>query len=66
MGVPKKRKTHGGTGRRRSHHALSGFSASKCGNCGKSVSAHQVCPHCGYYRGRQVVKPKVKKKKVKR
>ncbi len=28
-----------------------------CGNCGNRVLLHRVCPKCGYYRGKQVIKP---------
>jgi large subunit ribosomal protein L32 len=28
-----------------------------CGNCGNTVQLHRVCPKCGYYRGKQVIKP---------
>jgi len=29
----------------------------ECGNCGNRVMSHRVCPKCGYYRGKQVLKP---------
>jgi len=28
-----------------------------CGNCGNRVLLHRVCPKCGYYRGKQIIKP---------
>lgn len=28
-----------------------------CGNCGNRVLRHRVCPKCGYYRGKQIIKP---------
>ncbi|HLC44741.1 MAG TPA: 50S ribosomal protein L32 [Patescibacteria group bacterium] len=63
MGVPRAHKTHGATRRRRSHLALSRSSFATCSNCGKPVRPHEVCPNCGYYRGRLVKPPKIKKKK---
>jgi len=27
---------------------------SECPQCHEHKPPHQVCPHCGYYRGRQV------------
>ncbi len=36
-----------------------------CSNCGQQKKSHQVCPSCGYYKGKEVVKPKVKKGKKK-
>jgi len=29
----------------------------ECGNCGARVMPHRVCPKCGFYRGKQVLKP---------
>ncbi len=34
-----------------------------CGHCNKLIRAHHVCPYCGYYDGRLVVKPEEKKEK---
>ncbi|MBI4054263.1 MAG: 50S ribosomal protein L32 [Candidatus Doudnabacteria bacterium] len=66
MGVPRAHKTHGATGRRRSHLALTERQLARCANCGAAVLPHIACSACGYYKGRQVFKPKVKKKKVKK
>ncbi len=33
---------------------------SACGNCGKQKRSHHVCPHCGYYRNKQVLTIKSK------
>ncbi len=30
-----------------------------CSNCGNLVMQHRVCPKCGFYRGRQVIRPDV-------
>lgn len=32
----------------------------KCTNCGEKIKAHNVCPSCGYYKGKQMVKSKSK------
>ncbi|MEK9180686.1 MAG: 50S ribosomal protein L32 [Patescibacteria group bacterium] len=66
MGVPRAHKTRGATGRRRSHLALKIYSPAACANCGSPVRPHEVCKVCGYYKGRQAVTPKVKKKKAKK
>jgi large subunit ribosomal protein L32 len=29
---------------------------SLCTNCGEAKAPHEVCPHCGYYKNREVVK----------
>ncbi len=26
-----------------------------CPNCGNPRLPHRVCPHCGYYKGREVI-----------
>ncbi len=28
----------------------------ECNNCGNRVLLHRVCPKCGHYRGRQILK----------
>jgi len=55
-GVPKKRVSRGKQGNRRSHHRLTLPSLMDCPQCRQRKLQHYVCPHCGYYRGRQVLK----------
>jgi large subunit ribosomal protein L32 len=38
------------------------YSVAKCQNCGKAKLSHRVCPHCGYYKGKQVITIKSKSK----
>ena len=38
------------------------FSVATCKNCGAKKLTHRVCPVCGYYRGKQVLTIKSKKK----
>ena len=64
MAVPKKHKTRSGRNQRRSHDHLSKTSLSVCANCNFPAMPHEACVNCGYYRGRQVIKPKVKKAKA--
>lgn len=61
-----KRHTSGKVGRRRSHHALKKISLRKCAQCGQPVKPHAACSYCGYYKGREAVKIKNKKKKEKK
>ncbi|MBI2551744.1 50S ribosomal protein L32 [Candidatus Uhrbacteria bacterium] len=63
MGLPGHRRTSSHKRRRAAHFALSAASTTSCGNCSKKILPHHVCPHCGYYKGRQVMKIKVKGKK---
>lgn len=36
-------------------------STTQCAQCGQQILPHRVCPHCGTYRGRQVVTVPAKK-----
>ena len=55
-GVPKKRVSHAKQGNRRSHHRLTLPALMDCPQCRQRKMQHHVCPHCGTYRGRQVLK----------
>ena len=63
MTVPGKRRSASAGKRRRSHQALSKIKTIKCSKCGKPTLPHRVCPFCGTYQGREVIKFKPKKKK---
>ncbi|MCM8775547.1 MAG: 50S ribosomal protein L32 [Candidatus Omnitrophica bacterium] len=65
MANPKRRHSNTRTRLRRAHDFLSPKPVSKCTHCGAAVLTHQICPACGYYRGRQVITVKVKEKKKK-
>ena len=65
MSVAKKRKSSSRTKRGRSHLALTKKKLIKCQKCGKPTMPHQVCPACGSYRGKEIIKLKIKKKKEK-
>lgn len=53
--LPKRRISRSRQGNRRSHHRLSAPPLMACPNCRQRKLQHHVCPHCGYYHGRQVV-----------
>jgi len=61
MSVPKKRRTASSAKKRRSHNALKKKNLSACPKCKKPVVSYRACGFCGYYKGREVVKIKVKK-----
>ena len=65
MSVPKKKRTKGSVGKRRSHHALKKVVLNKCPKCGQAVKPHTACSFCGSYKGREVLKIKTKKEKKK-
>ena len=64
MSVSKKKKSRSKTARGRSHRALSKAKLIKCKKCGKSTMPHRVCIACGTYQGKEIIKLKIKKKKV--
>lgn len=55
MAVPKRRVSKSRKKMRRSHHHLAVRSVSACPNCDNSKLPHRVCPHCGYYKGKEAV-----------
>ena len=55
MPNPKRRHSAQRRGKRRAHDFLSTASKSECPNCHEMKLPHQACPHCGYYRGREVL-----------
>jgi large subunit ribosomal protein L32 len=56
MAVPKAKTTKSRRNMRRSHHALVAPARSNCPQCGEAKHPHRVCPNCGTYRGREVIR----------
>jgi len=54
MPNPKRRHSKTRTAKRRTHDALAPVQTGECPQCHEPKRPHQVCPNCGYYRGRQV------------
>ena len=54
MANPKRRHSKARTAKRRAHDALEPIGLSRCPQCHEPQVPHRVCPHCGYYKGRQV------------
>jgi large subunit ribosomal protein L32 len=55
MPNPKRRHSKERTSTRRAHDALKTPGLSECPNCHEQKLPHRVCPHCGQYKGREVV-----------
>lgn len=55
MPVPKRKTSHSKKNKRRAHDALVVPSTVPCPECSEQMLRHRACPHCGLYRGRQVV-----------
>jgi len=63
MPQPKRKHTRRRRDKRRaSNWTLEADSLSRCSNCRQPRVSHRVCPHCGFYAGKLVNPPKVKKK----
>lgn len=57
MAVPQRRRSRSRRDMRRSHDALTGSAISTDSTTGETHRRHHIGP-TGYYRGRQVIKPK--------
>lgn len=65
MPNPKRRHSNTRTRKRRTHDKMVVQATSACKQCGNPIPSHRVCPKCGYYKGRQVIRIKSKEKKKK-
>ncbi len=66
MANPKRRHSNTRSRTRRAHHFLKPRTVGKCPSCGVAILPHQVCSKCGFYRGKQVLTIKSKKKDAKK
>ena len=62
MALPKRKHSKARTRTERTHHKLIRPLLVECKECRKLKVAHQVCPFCGHYAGREVVKIEFKEK----
>ena len=56
MAVPKRKHSNSRTGKRRAHDARKVPELTFCPKCSQALPTHVVCPNCGYYQGRVLVK----------
>lgn len=57
MAVPKRKVSKARRDKRRSSvWKLEAPALSKCTQCGELKMPHRVCPMCGYYKGKEIVK----------
>lgn len=57
MAVPKRKVSRARRDKRRSSvWKLDAPALSKCTQCGELKMPHRVCPMCGFYKGKEVVK----------
>ena len=64
MALPKRKYAKARQGKRRSHLAINVPTLVDCPQCHNPKQAHRVCPTCGSYAGREVIKVKSPKKKA--
>jgi large subunit ribosomal protein L32 len=57
MAVPKRRTSKARKNKRRTHWKLDTPAMARCSHCGQFKAPHTVCPNCGFYHGREVIKP---------
>lgn len=53
--LPKRRTAKARQGKRRSHLRVQALAFTNCPQCHQPRLSHRVCPHCGYYGGREVI-----------
>ena len=56
MAVPSRKTSRTRRDKRRSHDALTVPQYTSCPQCQEPKLPHRVCRHCGYYKGKEVVK----------
>ena len=55
MPNPKRRHSKARSSKRRAHDALRRVHLSECPHCHEPKLPHRVCPHCGHYKGREII-----------
>lgn len=60
MATPQRRTGKTAKRLRRTHFKLSAPTITKCPHCGEAIRPHTICPKCGYYNGKQVLKVNTK------
>jgi len=59
VAVPKRRLSSSKRNMRRANHdKVAAPSIVPCANCSAPMVPHRVCPSCGHYKGRAVIKSK--------
>ncbi|MBN9658697.1 MAG: 50S ribosomal protein L32 [Acidobacteria bacterium] len=55
MPNPKRRHSKRRTSARRTHDSLKAAGLSACPKCHEMKLPHRACPHCGWYKTREVI-----------
>ena len=56
MAVPKKKRSLMKRRKRRAQQKLSPPTYVSCPNCKSATQPHHVCPGCGYYKGKEIIR----------
>lgn len=56
MALPKGKLSKARGRKRRTHQKAKAPQLSTCPECSEPKLPHRACPHCGYYKGRVVIK----------
>ncbi len=57
MAVPKRKVSKTRRDKRRTHWKLAAPGLVACPQCHELKLPHHICGHCGYYKGKEIVKP---------
>jgi large subunit ribosomal protein L32 len=55
MALPKRKISKTRRDKRRTHWVLNAPAMSPCPKCGQPRLPHRVCPHCGNYKGTEIL-----------
>jgi large subunit ribosomal protein L32 len=55
MPLPKRRHSKTRGRKRRTHYKVAAPARAVCPQCREPKLPHRVCPHCGYYKGREII-----------
>lgn len=56
MAVPFRKTSKTRKRMRRTHYKINENETTKCSKCGAEIRPHRVCPECGTYKGKEVIK----------
>lgn len=58
MAVPFRKVSKTSGRMRRTHYKITANGTTICKKCGEEIRPHRVCPKCGSYKGKEVIKTK--------
>ena len=63
MPVPKRKTSKSRRDQRSSAKFIRAKSFVKCSNCEHTITSHQICEQCGFYKGRKIMVTKLERAK---